>query len=87
MLAAGSLVAMTTLTLTWAEVEPPMRYRQTVWGELARLPASLTGSRLYETLTKNVLVSLGPNRLVCAALVATAATAALAIGAADARRR
>jgi hypothetical protein len=71
-LAAVSIVATTALTLTWANGPA---YRETIWGEIARLAAQGGSSRLAGELSKNVLV-WGPNRLAAAALVAACAAAA-----------
>ena len=71
-LAAISLVAMTTLMLTW---QLTAAYRDTVWGEIGRVFTQQGSSLLVNRLTKDVLV-WGPNRTfgaaVVAALVATA---------------
>jgi hypothetical protein len=77
-LTAFSIVAGTTLMLTWAS-SADTHYRETVWGELARFLTKGTDSRLYGELTKNVLVWAGPNRLVAAAVVCTCAAAAYAM--------
>jgi hypothetical protein len=74
-LAAVSIVAMTTLTLTWAQSENA-NYRDTVWGELVRFLTKGTGSRLYTELSKNAIVWLGPNRLEAAAIVCVCAALA-----------
>jgi hypothetical protein len=73
-LAALSVIAMTTLTLTWA-LSPT--YRQTVWGELARVPLQLGSSHLAKNLAANILTALGPGRLYGALLVAICAVAAV----------
>jgi hypothetical protein len=77
-LAGVSIVAGTTLMLTWAG-SADMHYRGTVWGELARFLAHGTDSRLYIELAKNVLVWAGPNRLVAAGVVSACAAAAYLI--------
>ncbi len=77
-LAAVSIVAMTTLTLTWAETLN-INYRQTVWGELARFFKERGSSRLVSVLTKNAIVWAGPNRLVAAAVVCACAVGAFAL--------
>jgi hypothetical protein len=77
-LTAVSIVAGTTLMLTWAG-SADMHYRHTVWGELARFLAKGTDSRLYGELAKNVLVWAGPNRLVAAAVVCACAAAAYVV--------
>jgi hypothetical protein len=78
-LAVPSLLATTTLTLTWAGTGD-LHYRDTVWGEMVRALRERGSSRLEHELAKNVLVWAGPNRNVAAAMVWVAALAALAIG-------
>src|SRR5204863_959523 len=78
LLTAVSIVAGTTLMLTWAG-SADMHYRGTVWGELVRFLTKGTDSRLYGELAKNVLVWAGPNRLVAAAFVCACAAAAYVI--------
>jgi hypothetical protein len=77
-LTAVSIVAGTTLMLTWAG-SADLHYRHTVWGELARFLARGTDARLYDELAKNVLVWAGPNRLVAAGVVCACAAAAYAV--------
>jgi hypothetical protein len=83
-LAAVSIAAMTTLTLTWSNLGDA-HYRQTVWGELARLPGERGSSRLVEELTKNAIVTWRITRLHAAALVSVLAFAALFVAVRDAR--
>jgi hypothetical protein len=83
-LAVISIVATTTLTLTWAG-SMELSYRQSVWGEIVRFVRERASSRLYSELTKNVLVWAGPNRLVAAALVCVIALASFAIALRDLR--
>jgi hypothetical protein len=78
LLGAASIVAGTTLMLTWAS-SANMHYRGTVWGELVRFLTKGTDSRLYSELAKNVLVWAGPNRLIAAAVVCACAAAAYVI--------
>jgi hypothetical protein len=73
-LATLSVIAMTTLTLTWA-LSP--QYRETVWGELARVPMQLGSSHLAKNLAANIVTALGPGRLYGALLVAICAAAAV----------
>jgi len=77
-LTAVSIVAGTTLMLTWAG-SADMHYRGTVWGELVRFLTRGTDSRLYGELAKNALVWAGPNRLVAAGLVCACAAAAYVV--------
>jgi hypothetical protein len=85
-LAAVSVVAMTTLTVTWANTED-FHYRQTVWGELVRLVRERGSSRLVELLTQNVVVTGRITRLHAAAMVALCAAAALTLAVRDASAR
>jgi hypothetical protein len=85
-LAAVSIVAGMTLTLTWAGTEN-MHYRGTVWGELVRFLTKGVDSRLYGELAKNVLVWAGPNRLVAAGFVCACAAAAYVVALTQPRRR
>lgn len=84
-LAAVSLVAITTLTVTWANTED-MHYRDTVWGELWRFLQQRGSSRVVEILTKNLFVGGPVTRLHAAGLVALVAAAAFVIAVRDARR-
>jgi hypothetical protein len=77
-LTSVSIVAGTTLMLTWAG-SADLHYRHSVWGELARFLARGTDARLYDELAKNVLVWAGPNRLVAAGVVCACAAAAYAV--------
>jgi hypothetical protein len=85
-LAGVSIVATTTLTLTWAG-SANANYRDTVWGELVRFLKDGTGSRLYGELAKNAIVWAGPNRLVAAAVVSSCAAVAFLIAVARPLRR
>jgi hydrogenase-4 membrane subunit HyfE len=85
-LAAVSIVAMTTLTLTWAETLD-FNYRQTVWGELVRFLKERGSSRLVSILTKNAIVWAGPNRLVAAAVVCACAVGAFVLALRTTARR
>jgi hypothetical protein len=85
-LAAISIVAMTTLTLTWAETLST-NYRQTVWGEIPRFLKERASSRLYTEIAKNAIVWAGPNRLVAAAVVCACAVGALALALRTTARR
>jgi hypothetical protein len=73
-LAGVSILATTAVMLTWAD---GTNYRQTIWGEIARVVTQGGSSRLAHEITKNLL-AWGPNRIVGAVLVsAVAATAFL----------
>jgi hypothetical protein len=77
--AAVSVIGSTVVALTWSSLVS-VGYRETVWGELARGAAGAP-SRLRGALTDNLLTSAGLPAGACAALVAAAALAALAVGA------
>jgi hypothetical protein len=76
-LALSSLIASTTLTLTWA-FEGYGGYRQTVWGELARL-VDASGSHLSRDLSSNLATFSGVGRPGGAMLVAGCTLAAFAV--------
>jgi hypothetical protein len=86
-LAAVSIVAITSLTLTWAGSANPLNYRNTVWGEIARFLREGSSSRLSLELTKNVIVWAGPDRTYSAAIVSICAAAAFLVAVARPRRR
>jgi hypothetical protein len=78
-LAAVSIVAGVTLTLTWSgSGEWGGHYRNTVWGELARTLRHRAGSRLVDELAQNIVV-WSSHRLLAAAFVAAFATAAFVL--------
>jgi hypothetical protein len=77
-LAGVSIIATTTLTLTWAATEG-LNYRQTIWGEIVRFLKNGAQSRLYTELSKNAIVFLGSNRLIAAAVVCACAMGAFAL--------
>jgi hypothetical protein len=76
-LAAASVLATTALTLTFWRLGP--QYRDTVWGEIARVPADLDRSRLATNLSKSALDVLGLGRRHAAAVVSLLALGALAL--------
>jgi hypothetical protein len=80
LLVAASVVATTAITLTWA-YGLTTHYRQSVWGEIARLPAEGRGSPLVRDLAKNAVshLGIGLTRLDAAALVCVCAAAAFAL--------
>ena len=77
-LAALSVVSTTVLTLTWTR---GMNYRQTVWGEIVRLPGTLGDSRLAHALVRNVMHEVGIGNGTAAILVTIAALGTLALAA------
>jgi hypothetical protein len=77
LLAVPSLIASTTLTVTWAS-EGYIGYRQSVWGELARA-VSGSGSRLNRNLASNIATTLGLSRSGSALVVGTCTLAAFLI--------
>ena len=68
LLAAASLIASTAVALTWSW-EGLVGYRQSVWGELARLVTGAS-SRLKPDLASNILTFTGISRPLAAAFVA-----------------
>jgi hypothetical protein len=85
-LAATSIIATITLTLTWSRAAN-LNYRYTVWGEILGFLKDGTSSRLYNELAKNALVWGGPNRVAAAAVVCACAGAAFLIAVARPRQR
>jgi hypothetical protein len=79
-LAALSVLAMTAITLTWAFGN---HYRQTIWGEIARVPFQLGSSRLADNLTRTPLAWVVPNRIAAAPIVGLLALAAVAVALTD----
>jgi hypothetical protein len=73
-LAAVSLVASTALALTWEKVA---HYRESIWGEILRVPLHGGSSRLLLSLSHNVLL-WNVNTIACAAFVSCVGVAALA---------
>jgi hypothetical protein len=86
-LAGVSIVAMTSLTLTWAGSANNLNYRNTIWGEIARFLREGSSSRLSYELAKNVIVWAGPDRTYSAAIVSTCAAAAFLVAVARPRQR
>jgi hypothetical protein len=82
-LAAASVVAMTAVTLTWANGAPG----GTIWSWLMHLPADGGSGRLARGLVDNILSWFGPGREGGAVVVAVAAAAALGVSLATARVR
>jgi hypothetical protein len=76
-----SVAATTAVMLTWVS---GVSYRQTVWGEFARLPAG--SSRLGASLVRNILHAAGSPNGASALLVAGLAIAALTVAAVSASR-
>jgi Glycosyltransferase family 87 len=73
-LGAFSVATATAVTLVW-QTDP---FRQTVWGEIARIPGRLGSSWYARSLVRNALDWLGPGKGWGAALVAVSAAAAFA---------
>lgn len=82
-LAALSIVSTMVLMLTWTR---GMNYRETVWGEIARLPGTLGGSRLARALVRNVAYEAGVPNGASALVVAALALGTLALAARSAGR-
>ena len=76
MLAAFSIVPTVATTLVWPENEP---LRETIWGELARIPSGLGNARFVYSLSSNVIVWARPTRAEGAALVGAAAITAFTL--------
>ena len=85
-LATVSIVATTAVTLTWAQMAD-LAYRQTIWGEVARVLTHGTSARLMNVLAMNAVVWLGPNRIAAAAGVCLVAAAAFVLAFAQTVRR
>jgi hypothetical protein len=83
-LAAVSIVSTTALTATWTS---DVHYRDTVWGELVRLPGLLGDSPLAGGAVRNVVHGLGVPNGAAALACAVLALGALAIAATGARSR
>jgi Glycosyltransferase family 87 len=81
-LAGISILASLAVMLSWPEVA---HYRDTVWGEIARVLTDRGSSRLAMSVPKIVL-AWGVNRLVGAALVVLLAAAGCAVVVRDMRR-
>jgi hypothetical protein len=77
-------VSTTALTATWTS---DVHYRQTIWGELVRLPGSLGDSPLAGAAVRNVVHGLGVPNGAAALGAVVVALGALAVGAAGVRRR
>jgi hypothetical protein len=82
LLAAASVLPTTALTLTFWRLGP--QYRNTVWGEIARLPGDGGASRLATNLSKSALNAFGLGRQHAAVAVSLLALAALALAYASA---
>jgi hypothetical protein len=80
LLTAASVVGMTAITFSWSGGP---HYRETIWGELVRVPSQLGSSRLAENLAKTPLAWVVPNRLVATPIVALLAITALGVALTD----
>ena len=83
-LAAASIVAMTSVLVTWSNLEN-RHYRDTVWGELVRLLRERGSSRFVDMLTKNVIVTGPITRIYAAALLMLLAAVAFVVALRDTR--
>jgi hypothetical protein len=79
-LAAVSVVAMTAVTLTWANGPPG----GTIWAWIGHLPVDGGSSSLVHGLVDNIVTWLGPGKRWGGALVALCAVAALVVALAGA---
>ena len=80
-LAAWSVIAATTVALTWQIAANWAPYRQGAWGELVRAAHEGRSSWLVQWLENNVLVRAGASRLQAATAVGVVALAAFATAA------
>jgi hypothetical protein len=76
LLAAAALLPTLAVALTWAS---GVHYRDTIWGELARVPGQRGSSRLAEALQDSVYGWLGASRPAAALVVAACAIASLVV--------
>jgi len=81
-LAIPSVIASTVMSLTWSTLT---HYRETVWGEIARLGVDAGRSRLARNLDRNILL-LHQNRIAGAALVSLFCAAAFVLALVAARQ-
>jgi hypothetical protein len=85
-LGAASMVAMTALTLSWAKTRD-VAYRQTIWGEIARVFTQGRHARIVHVLlTRNAIDWVGLHRIEGAGLVCLCAATAYALSLYHARR-
>ncbi len=82
-LAVASIVAMTASTLTWNRVHP----RESIWGELARIPGSWGSSRFVEGVTDNVLIHARLSLLAATLVMLAFVAVATAVGLGELRPR
>ncbi len=76
-LAGLSIATSTAISLVWSTGTAIMR--NTVWGEVLRIPASLGRSLYVQALSPNIFSELGPGRWFGALVVAIAAVSATAL--------
>jgi hypothetical protein len=89
-LALASVVAMSVVSVTWplAVNSAASGYRQSVWGELARIVGEGGKARIFTWPTRNALSSaLGLGSLAAAILCCACAVVALGVALLDARPR
>jgi hypothetical protein len=77
-LAIASIATTTAIDLVWANGTFGMR--NTVWGELLRVPSSRGASIYSQAMVGNVVSELGPGKWLGAVVVVMAALAALVLG-------
>jgi hypothetical protein len=85
-LAVVSVFATSAVMLTWTILEDE-GYRQTTWGEIARVPSERSHSRLVEDLSLNILHWAGFTRPASALVVIALALATLGLSLVPARQR
>jgi hypothetical protein len=83
-LAALSIVPSIGTMLIWPANSP---LRETIWGELARIPSGLGNARFVRSLSSNALVWAGANHVEAAALVGIAAIGAFVLAFVDSPAR
>jgi hypothetical protein len=78
-LGAASVIATTTVTLTWALNDSSLLYPGTVWTQIARVPIQRGNAYLVSQLANNILVWATLNRLYSAAVVCACAATAVVV--------
>jgi len=82
--AAASVVAQTTLLLTWSVAGG---YPGTVWTQIVHMLRHHANSLLFDSLVSNVLVWLGPDKLTAAIVVCALSAAAFVVAVSAPYRR
>jgi hypothetical protein len=82
--AAASVVAQTALLLTWSIAA---YYPGTIWTQIGRTVRHPTNSLLFDSITKNAMVWLGPSRLAAAMITCALAASAFVVAVAASHQR